>query len=561
MNVRHAFGLIRPVIVAIILAGLLSCAPREGSRVEPSRLASKPETFHLGSHTFPISTTNPEAQSAFDRGLTWAYGFSHQTAEAEFRRAAALDPAAPMPWWGVALVNGPHINYPLVPENKAKVAWEALLKAKELRSNGGPLERDLIDALSARYAEKQPEDRSLLDQAYAEAMRKVWERYPDNADVATLYAEALMDLHPWDLWEKDGAAKSWTPQIVSTLERAMALNSRHPGAHHLYIHAVEASNSPERGVNSADTLRSLVPASGHLVHMPAHIYLRVGRWQDAAQSNIDAVRADQEFSKSNPNPGFYAIYMLHNHHFLSFVRMMQGQKESALLAARQMIEGVPQEFIRDYGPIADGYMAIVIEVLMRFGRWEELLAEPEPQSSLPLARALRLFGRTAAFTALDRKKESLAERAKFLAAVKRVPADATFGNNKAHTLLEIARLVIDGEMAARDNRLDVAIKFLEEARNKEDTLMYDEPPDWILPVRHTLGITYLRAEKPAEAELAYRQDLAKFPRNGWSLYGLSRALSLQGREAEALAALSEFRREWSGADTRIASSCLCQPGV
>jgi tetratricopeptide (TPR) repeat protein len=338
----------------------------------------------------------------------------------------------------------------------------------------------------------------------------------------------------------------------------MKLNPRHPGAHHLYIHSVEASNRPEKGVVSADTLMELVPGAGHLVHMPAHIYLRVGRWEEAAQANINATKADAEFRKANSQPGFYAVYMLHNHHFLSFVRMMQGQHGAALEAARSMVAGVPEDFMREFGPIADGYMAIVYEVQMRFGKWEELLAEPAPPAHLPLANALWRFSRATALNALDRRKEAQDERRQFLSAVTEVPSDATFGNNDAHTLLQLARHVLDGEIAAREKRYSAALRELYAAKRIEDTLMYDEPPDWILPVRHTLGATLLSAGKAAEAEAVYREDLKNFPKNGWSLYGLSRALALQGKEAEASEVRREFAREWADADTQIASSCLCQ---
>ncbi|MCO6432369.1 MAG: tetratricopeptide repeat protein [Deltaproteobacteria bacterium] len=554
--------LLQALLVMPLLLLLTACATERHASLKLSEGESlSSERFHLGSHSFPISTQSDEAQLAFNRGLTLAYAFSHAASEQEFRRAAMLDPANPMPWWGVALVNGPHINYPAVPPEKAKVAWDALTRAQQLKANGSQIEKDLIAALSARYAEKQPEDRSSLDKAYAVEMKKVWGRYPSNADIATLYAEALMDLHPWDLWKADGAPQPWTPEIVSVLETAMKLNPSHPGAHHLYIHTVEASTTPERGVPSADTLMTLVPGASHLVHMPAHIYLRVGRLDDAALANENAILADDEFRKAHPRPGFYALYMAHNNHFLSFVRMMQGNYDKALAAARGMIDGVPPNFLEEYGPIADGYMVITHEVMMRFGKWNELLAEPRPPQGLPIAEAMWRFSRAVALTALDRHAEAKKERVLFLQAVKRVPADATFGNNKGSDLLRVARLVLDGEMAARQNRFDDAIKSLTTAARLEDRLRYDEPPDWILPVRHTLGITLLRAGKANEAEKAYREDLSKFPNNGWSLYGLSRALDLQGRSDEAQTYRAQFQQAWDESDTQIASSCMCQPGV
>ncbi len=544
----------------MVITCLLACATDK--KPSPGDLPlSNGENFNLGDHSFPISTSSSEAQSAFDRGLTLSYAFSHAAAEREFRRAAELDPKAPMPWWGVALVNGPHINYPLVPENKAKTAWEALGQATKRLSNANALEKDLIHALSTRYVEHQGEDRSKLDQAYAQAMKTLWFRYPKNADIGTFYAEALMDLHPWDLYNKDGSSKAWTPEIVNTLEQAISLNNNHPGANHLYIHAVEGSTSPERAVRSADLLQTLVPGAGHLVHMPAHIYLRVGRWEDAAKANEQAILADEEFRKSNSKPGFYAIYMTHNQHFLSFVYMMQGKREAALKSTREMLAAIPPEFLRDYGPIADGFMAVEYEVLMRFGEWNQILSKPEPPKDRPLAYALWRFTRVSAFTALDRFAEAKEERKKFLAATNQVPKEATFGNNSAHTLLKIALHVMDGEIAARENQFDKAISSLQQAKQIEDSLLYDEPPDWILPVRHTLGATLLRAGKYAQAENVYREDLKKFPGNGWSLYGLGRALALQKRTSEMATIEEEFRKAWAGADTTINASCLCQEGV
>ena len=561
MNAKTIIPFSRMVLILVSSSLLLSCTTSKNTVSKPPARESAPASFHLGSHSFPISTKVPQAQSAFNRGLTLSYAFSHKAAEREFRRAAEHDAEAAMPWWGVALVNGPHINYPLVPEDKARIAWEAITRARSKRAQATLLERDLIDALSARYVKHQPKDRSKLDRAYAAAMKKLSLKYPEHSDVTALYAEALMDLNPWNLWTEKGAAQPWTPEILSTLEHAIALTRTHPGAHHLYIHAVEGSNHPEVGVPSADLLGGLVPGAGHLVHMPGHVYIRIGRWEDAAKANENVILADEEFKKSEPSPGFYAIYMTHNRHFLSFVRMMQGRREAALKAAREMVAGVPPEFLKEYGPIADGYMAIVPEVQMRFGMWDEILSEPEPSQELPIARALRHFARISALNALDRRAEAKQERARFVAAVGRVPQDATFGNSSAHQLLKIALLVADGEMAAREQRYDAAIKLLTQAVKLEDALMYDEPPDWILPVRHALGITLLRAGKAKEAELAYREDLKKFPKNGWSLYGLNRSLALQKREQEAALALKDFKTQWAGADTAIEGSCLCQPGV
>ena len=531
----------------------------------PGCASHKPDTAassaaqlrRLGNHSMRITTTSIEAQRAYDRGLTLAYAFAHYAAEQEFRRALQADPDCAMAWWGIALVNGPHINFPVVTPAHAATAWEALGQAKARSAQATPLEQALINALAQRYANPQPEDRRPLDQAYADAMRQLWQAYPTNADVATLFAEAAMDLHPWDLWTKDGP-QPWTPEIVATLESAMQLNPRHPGANHLYIHAVEASPNPEKGIAAADRLRTLVPDSSHLVHMPAHIYARVARWDDAAAANREAMKADAVYRAVYPRPGFYAMYMAHNAHFLAFVAMMQGQSDQALACARTMVAEVPEDFLTEYAPVVDGYLIFVSEVLMRFGRWEEVLAEPEPPPQAPLSRALWHFTRTSALIALKRIDEAHAERKAFDQAAAAVPAGWQFGQNSATNLLAIARAVLAGEMAAQAGQLDAAIASLREAVKVEDTLLYDEPPDWIQPVRHTLGAVLLRAGQAPEAAQVYREDLQRYPENGWSLMGLRDALRRQGKDADARIVDARFKKAWASADVKPPSTCYCQ---
>ncbi|HYF37689.1 MAG TPA: hypothetical protein VD994_20475 [Prosthecobacter sp.] len=513
----------------------------------------------LSKHHFEISSNSPKAQRAFNRGLTLAYAFSYKAAEDEFRDAATADPQCAMAWWGVALVNGPHINFPLVPPDKAKTAWEALTKAKALSGHASERERALIAALNTRYSWPQPANRRPLDEAYAAAMGRLAQAYPNDADILTLHAESMMDLRPWDLWTLDGKAQPGTPKIVATLERALAVNPRHPGANHFYIHAVEASPEPARAMAAADRLRNLVPAAGHLVHMPAHIDARVGHWDAAASANVRAMKADAAYRSKHPRPGFYAIYMAHNTHFFAFAATMQGRSGEALTHARKMIADMPKDFLQDYAAVADGYMIFPSHVLMRFGRWEEVLVEPKPAANLPLANAFWHYTRTAAFNALGRDEEAKSEKAAFLTAANRVPKDGTFGNNAAHDLLAIARLVINGEIAARHQRYDAAIASLERAVALEDKLRYDEPPDWIQPVRHSLGAVLLKAQRFSQAEQVYRADLVRYPHNGWSLFGLGRALRGQGKNAEAREVESQFRSVWRKADFQLTSSCLCLP--
>ncbi len=557
-----------PMAMSAVLLFFAACRPGGEKAERPAKPAAKAaapaaskDPFNLGTHSYRVTTPVPEAQQAFDRGLTLAYAFSHGAAEREFRKAAELDPKLAMAWWGVALVNGPHINFPVVPPDKAKVAWEALGKAKALAPGASETERALIGALAKRYADPQPEDRRPLDDAYAAAMREAWKAHPKDADVATLFAEAAMDLRPWDLWKKDGSPQPGTEEILATLEEALRLDPSHPGANHLWVHAVEASPDPSKGVVAADRLRGLVPGASHLVHMPSHIYARVGRWDDAAEANVKAMAADTVFRAANPKPGLYAMYMAHNDHFFAYVAMMQGRSAESVSAARKMVAAVPDDFIRDYTGIVDGYLVFVPETLMRFGKWEEILKEPEPAANLPLSRALWRFTRAVSLTALGRMDEAARERDAFRKAAAAVPKDYVFGNNKASELLAIASNMLDGEMAAKRGRFDEALKHLREAVRIEDGLVYNEPPDWIQPARHTLGAVLLRAGKPAEAEAVYRQDLVRAPENGWALYGLGRALRLQKKDAEADDAEARFRKQWARADVTLGSTCFCQPGV
>ncbi|HYV84385.1 MAG TPA: hypothetical protein VFB49_00580 [Patescibacteria group bacterium] len=539
---------------AIILTAVVGL----GCAAAPKPPAARPA---LGDHTYRITTSSAQAQAAFDRGLTLAYGFSHEAAVDEFRKAAEIDPGCAMAWWGIALVNGPHINFPLVPPDKAKNAWEALARARELAPRAGAVEQELIAALAKRYASPQPDDRRPLDEAYAAAMRAVWKAHPKDADIATLFAESMMDLRPWDLFAHDGTPRPGTEEILATLEAALALDPGHPGANHLYVHAVEASPHPEKGIAAADRLRDLVPGISHLVHMPSHIDARVGRWSQATEANRRAMTADAAYRAAHPRPGFYAMYMAHNDHFYAFAAMMQGQSAPAIEAAHAMVSAIPAEFLRDYAEVADGYMPFVSEVLMRFGRWDEVLAQEAPARNMPLANALWRFTRAVSLTALGRAAEADLEREEFGRAAAAVPAAATFGNNPSSLLLDIATRTLDGERAAKKGEFDTAVRLLREAAAIEDGLRYNEPPDWIQPVRHTLGAVLLRAGRPADAEATYREDLVRYPENGWSLWGLERALRLQKKDGEADAVKKRFEAIWSRADVTLGSTCFCQPGV
>jgi tetratricopeptide (TPR) repeat protein len=530
-----------------------------------SQEAAKPATpslfGNLGRHHRLVSTKSAQAQRWFDQGLVLAFAFNHDEAIRSFQEAARQDPACAMAWWGIALCNGPHINNPTMDPDHSRAAWEALAKARDLESNATPTERAMIEALAKRYAEKPPEDRGPLDAAYAEAMRGLWRENPEDADIGGLCAEALMDLHPWDLWNQDGTPKAYTPEIVGVIERVLAMAPDHPLANHLYIHALEASPHPDRALASADRLRTLVPGAGHLVHMPAHIYARCGRWADAAAANERAIEVDREYRARSPEQGFYHVYMSHNHQFLAWGSMMEGRSATAIGEARRMIAGIPPPMIEQMAPFLDGLMALPYGALVRFGRWEEILKEPEPAPYLPVTRALRHFARGTALSSTGKTDEAEAERKAIDAIAAGLKDDVTVGNSKGKDILAIASHALAGEIAAQRGETDAAVAELGQAVKLEDGNRYDEPPDWLQPVRHSLGAVLLRAGRAAEAEKVYREDLVRWPENGWSLWGLARALEKQGKRDDASTVQARFEKAWARADVKLDSTCLCLPGI
>jgi tetratricopeptide (TPR) repeat protein len=514
----------------------------------------------LGTHHREIVTSSPIAQRYFDQGLVLTFAFNHDEAMRSYRQAAQLDPTCAMAWWGVALVNGPHINNATVDAAHARVAWDALGRARTLSRGASKVEQALIEAVGHRYSADFTADRGPLDRAYADAMRGVWHENMRDADIGTLFAESLMDLHPWDLWTHSGEPKEDTPEILETLERVLSFAPDHPGACHLYIHAMEASRTPEKAAPAADRLRSLVPGAGHLVHMPAHIDLRLGHYTDASAANVRAIAADQKHRGLFPAAGFYRVYMAHNYHFLTFASMMEGRSEAALAAAQNLVNGVPKEFIENSGPLIDGFMPTVLHTQVRFGLWQDVLRQPEFAPHLTASTAMRHYSRGIAYAALGQISEAEREQTEFLAALKKVD-DRSIGNNPARTVLGIAKNMLAGEIAFRRGEHDAGIALLREAAQAEDTLVYDEPPDWMMPVRHALGAALMEAKQFQDAERVYREDLARFPDNGWSLFGLARCLREQNLQDEARAIDMRFEKAWSRADVKLKSSCFCQPGL
>ncbi len=547
----------KPFTTLLALALVVPASTVTAQEVPASRGVQRYEG--LGGFSRKV-TTSPEAQVYFDQGLSFLYAFNHDEAIRSFQRASELDPQSPMPLWGVALANGPHINNMAVPPEREKAAFNALVNARGLTAKTTPTERTLIEALATRYADPQPKDRADLNKAYAAAMRAAWAKYPKDADVGALFAESLANLRPWDLWLPGGRPQPGTEELVRAIEAVLVIAPKHPFANHLMIHAVEASPNPAKADRAANILRDLQPGLGHMVHMPSHIDVRRGRWQQAIDANAKAIEADARYTAKAPEPGFYRLYISHNHHMLGYAAMMTGQSALALKTMRDMVDAIPLDFYKE-NTWADGLMAAPLEVLMRFGRWDEILAMPQFPEFTPISRSIQHYARSVSYVAKDDLVNAVKEQAAFMEARARVAKEATFGNNPGADLLDVAENMMKGEILFRSGRAEEGLAALREAVAREDKLRYDEPPDWVQPTRHALGAALLQAGRLGEAEAVFRSDLTRLQGNGWSLFGLSRALRLQKRSGEAAVIEKQFAKVWQKADVKIKSACLCLPGV
>jgi hypothetical protein len=517
--------------------------------------AKAPELLEgLGDHRRPITTASPEAQRYFDQGLALIYGFNHDAAIRSFDYALTLDPTCAMCAWGKATALGPNINLPLGPA-AAEDAYEAGQQALALSKHATPVERELIAAVAARYTPTYSADRAALDLQYANAMREVRKHFPEDVDVAVLTAEALMNLYPWSYWTPDAKPKEHTAELVALLEWAMAREPMHVGANHYYIHAME-EHFPEKAEAAADRLAPLAPDAGHLVHMPGHIYYRVGRYADAAAVNVNAIASDEAyFARCRPGDFYRAAYYPHNIHFLWAAAATEGQSVEALATARSLAAKV-EPFHAEL-PLVEEFLAIPVLTLVRFGQWDAVLGEPAPPEGRPYQGGMWHYARGVAFARTGRIAEAEAELATVRAAVKDEANEKLLlaGNTaNASALLAIAEAHLAGELAAAKGDTDAAVAALERAVSLQDALIYMEPPPFYFPTRQALGAVLLDAGRAKEAEAVYRADLDEWPKNGWSLFGLSRALMAQRKGDQAAWADEGFQRAWQRADVKLTAS-------
>ena len=549
-----------PVITAAPERVYAYCALPDRRFLDDMTDSTKPFAPHLeglGDYHCAITTAVPEAQAFFDQGIRLYYGFNHLEAYRAFAEASRLDADCAMSYWGQALTLGPNINAPMDASDESRVV-EAVNKALSLMDNASPKEKALINAIAKRYVANPPADRHPLDEAYAAAMREVHQQYPEDPDVAALSAEAIMDLHPWDYWLKDGTPQPWTPEILEVLEGVLASNVNHPGANHFYIHAVEASADPAKGMVSADRLRTLMPNAGHLVHMPAHIYIRTGKYHEGSLTNQESIKADLAYLTECHSQGLYALmYHPHNYHFLWACATLEGRSEVALQAAHDL-QGKSERsmMLSPFGYIIQQLYATPIFAMTRFGKYDSLLQMPAPHKDWKFVTAMWHYGRGVAYARKGQPAQALTE-ADAIAAIRgdtSLKSIEIGARNSSYIVMEIAEKIVRGEMAAAQKNYPAAIDVLTAAMQLEDGLLYNEPVDWHQPVREILGDVLIHAGQHALAAKYYQEDLRSYPESGWALIGLYKSLKAQGKSSEATAVKKRYDKAFEKADVKLNAS-------
>ncbi|MEM6257411.1 MAG: hypothetical protein AAGI37_03760 [Planctomycetota bacterium] len=557
----------------LLLAG---CATTDEPIVRPDAqsaygVGGKAQLFpDMGPYTRPVTTGSARAQRYFDQGLKWIYGFNHDEAVRSFTKAAEYDPGCAMAWWGIAYAQGPNYNASRMNTARETAAWQAIQRALAELDDETDAEQALIRATVSRYSEPAaalPEDmpeeekkkaraeinkaRGQRKNSFAKAMAEVFAAHPGDPDIGTLYADAMMVKTPWRLFKPDGTpAHGETQTIIETLEAVLAYAPEHPGATHLYIHAVEASNDKERAIPAADALSTAVPFSGHLVHMPSHLYVQVGMWDRAVEQNLLAIATDRRYLKKSPAQFRIHGYVSHNGHMLAFAGMMAGREKDAMKGAMYSWESLPEDLFDTMGKRYDRALCAKFDVMKRFGRWDRILAEEQPPEMLWRTTAVWRVCRAVAFAAKKDFENAEREHAAFKELLE---------ERKKDPFMQLNDKFIAAEIALHKEDWATAIKLLKEAVPLEDKARYSEPPLYLQPIRHTLGAVLIQAGAYAEAEKAYREDLEKWPGNGWSLYGLAMALGRQGKTAQAKAALAEHEAAWVNADRPLKTTCKCIP--
>lgn len=511
---------------------------------------------NLGRLHHPITTSSKEAQRYFDQGMTLCYAFNHPEAIRSFEQAAKLDPNCAMAHWGIAFALGANINMPMS-DDAVPRAYAALQQAQKLAANVSEKERAYIDALAKRYGEKPTKDRAPLDRAFADAMRNVSRRFPDDLDAAVLFAEALMDTMPWSYWTEDGKPKPETEEILLALESVLKRQPDHMGACHYYIHAVESSPNPEKGLPAAQRLRDLVPGAGHLVHMPSHIYLRLGQYHEASLCNERAVAVDEQYARKYQVKSMYtAMYLTHNIHFLSYSTSMEGRRADSIRAARKAADAITRKDIEAM-PMTQWIEATPLVMMVRFGEWDQILREPKPDDDWLFVSAMWHYARGLAYV----RQHNLAEAEKALTALSEIAQGKEIEKFElpdfpGPAVTRTAQAVFKAEVAGLRGDVDARLAGLADAVKLQDKLPYMEPPFWYFPIRQLHGAALVDARRFVEAEAVFREDLKRHPENGWSLFGLLQCLRAQGKSDAAAAVESRFREAWKHADIVLTAACF-----